>query len=161
VALKKAEMEELQNTVNRMKENGVDSEQLALLEAELDAAKAELAAFEITAPFDGTVAKMNARAGSSIRAGEVAVILTDFSSWLVKTTDLTEIDVVALTENDPVRVRLDALPGAELKGTVLAIGQSYLENQGDIVYEVTVLLNDTHPAMRWGMTANVTFENEE
>jgi hypothetical protein len=36
-----------------------------------------------------------------------------------------------------------------------------MENQGDIVYEVTVTLNDTHPAMRWGMTASVVFENQE
>jgi hypothetical protein len=46
-----------------------------------------------------------------------------------------------------------------LTGSVLSIGQSYSENQGDIVYEVTVLLTDTHPAMRWGMTAAVVFED--
>ena len=69
--------------------------------------------------------------------------------------------MVALTENDPVVVRLDALPGVELKGTILSIGQTYQENQGDIVYEVTIQLKDTHPAIRWGMTANVTFANEE
>ena len=161
VALKQADMEKLQSTVDRMKENGVDPNEMSVLEAQLDAAKAEVAAFEITAPFDGVVAKMDAKAGSSIRAGEVAVVLTDVSSWLVKTTDLTEIDVVELTENDPVMVSLDALPNLELKGTILSISQTFLENQGDIMYEVTVLLNDTHPAIRWGMTANVTFENEE
>ena len=161
IALKKAEMEKLQDRVDRMQENGVDREQLAVAEAELDAAKAKVTAFEIRAPFDGVVAKMNAKAGSSVRPGDVALVLTDFSSWLVKTTDLTEIDVVALTENDPVVVTLDALPGLELKGTIFSIGQTYQENQGDIVYEVTVLLNDTHPAMRWGMTASVTFENQE
>ena len=161
VALKKAEMEKLQNTYDRMKENGVDSNELAVLEARLDAAKAEVTAFEITAPFDGVVAKMNAKAGSSIRTGEVAVVITDFSNWLVKTTDLTEIDVVELTENEPVVATLDALPNVELKGTILSIGQTYSENQGDVVYDVTVLLNDTHPAMRWGMTASVTFQNQE
>ena len=41
----------------------------------------------------------------------------------------------------------------ELKGTILSIGQTYTENQGDIVYEVTVQLTEAHPAMRWGMTA--------
>ena len=161
VALKQAELQDAQNTVDRMKENGVDTEELAVLEARLNAAKAEVAAFEITAPFDGVVAEMNAKAGSSIRPGEVAVIIADFSNWLVNTTDLSEIDVVEVTENDPVRVTLDALPGTELKGTVLSIGQVYMENQGDIVYEVTVMLDDIHPAMRWGMTASVLFENQE
>jgi multidrug resistance efflux pump len=161
VALKKAEMEEIQNTLNRMKEDGVDSEELAVLEAQLNAANAEVAAFEITAPFDGVVAKMNAKAGSSIPAGEVAAVVADFSKWLVKTTDLTEIDVVKLTENGPVLVKLDALPDVELHGTVLSIGQTYSENQGDVVYDVTVQLTDTHPAIRWGMTASMTFTNEE
>ena len=161
VALKKAETERLQNTVNRMKENGVDTEQLAVSEAELEAAKAKVTAFEITAPFDGVVAEMNAKAGSSIRPGEVAVVVADFSQWLVKTTDLTEIDVVELTEGDSVVVKLDALPDLDLKGTILSIGQTFLENQGDVVYEVTVQLTDTHPAIRWGMTASVTFANEE
>ena len=161
VALKKAKVEEFQGTLDRMKENGVDTEELGVLEAQLEAAKAELARFEVTAPFDGVVAKMNAKQGSSIRTGEVAVTIADFSSWLVSTTDLTEIDVVELTENDPVLIRLDAIPDVELKGTVLSIGQIYTENQGDVVYEVTVQLTDAHPAMRWGMTASVTFPNED
>ena len=158
--LKKAQLDELQRAYDRMKE-GVDAEQLALLEARLDAAKAGVAAFSVIAPFDGVVAKLNARDGSSINAGEIAVSIADFSTWVVKTKDLTEIDVVHLAEGQPVLVALDAIPGVELKGTILSIGQTYSENQGDVVYEVIVLLADTHPAMRWGMTASVSFTNEE
>jgi HlyD family secretion protein len=157
LALKKARLEDLQRTYERTKD-GVDTDQLAVLEARLDAAKAGVAAFSVLAPFDGVVTKLNAKAGSSINAGEVAVTVADFSSWLVKTTDLTEIDVVKLTEQQPVVVTLDALPDVELNGEIQSIGQSYSENQGDIVYEVTILLSDTHPAMRWGMTAEVKFE---
>ena len=161
VALKKSEMEKIQAKYDRMKENGVDSAELELLEAQLAAAESKVDAFEITAPFDGVVAEMDARAGSSIRPGEVAVTVADFSNWLVQTTDLTEIDVVELTEGDPVIVTLDALPNVELNGTVLSISQTFTQNQGDVVYEATVQLNDIHPAMRWGMTASVTFLNEE
>jgi hypothetical protein len=60
-----------------------------------------------------------------------------------------------------VTVRLDAIPEAQLAGTILSIGQTYTENQGDVVYEVTILLDDTHPAMRWGMTAAVNFEAQD
>jgi multidrug resistance efflux pump len=105
--------------------DGIDSEQLAVLEARLNAAKAGVAAFSVIAPFDGVVAGMKAKAGSSI-------------------------NVVELTEGQPVIVTLDALPDVELKGEILSIGQSYAENQGDIVYEVTIILIDTHPGMRWG-----------
>jgi HlyD family secretion protein len=157
LALKKARLEDLERTSERMKD-GVDTDQLAVLEARLDTAKAGVAAFSVLAPFDGVVTKLNARIGSSINAGEVAVTVADFSGWLVKTTDLTEIDVVKLTEKQPVVVTLDALPAVELNGEIQSIGQSYSENQGDIVYEVTILLSDTGPAMRWGMTAEVKFE---
>jgi HlyD family secretion protein len=77
---------------------------------------------------------------------------------VVKTTDLTEIDVVNIKEGQPVTVKLDAFPGKEFKGNVFSIGQNFTENQGDIVYEVTILLTDKDAAMRWGMTAVVTFE---
>jgi membrane fusion protein, multidrug efflux system len=155
--LKKAKLDEAQHTFDRMK-GGTDEDQLKVLQARVDAAKAGVAAFEVTAPFDGTIADLPAKQGGSINAGQSAVTIADFTQWLVKTTDLTEIDVVNLQEGQPVTVTLDALPDTELKGQILSIGQNYAENQGDIVYEVTILLTDTHPAMRWGMTAAVKFE---
>ena len=158
LALKKAEMDAAQRTYDRLK-GGADSEQLAVLEARLDAAEAGVAAFSVIAPFDGVAAELNAKLGDSINAGEPAVTIADFSQWLVKTTDLTEIDVVALSEGQPVTITLDAIPDAALTGEVLSIGQTFSENQGDIVYEVTILLTETDPAMRWGMTAAVTFED--
>ena len=160
LALKKAKWEDLRRAYERMK-GGVDEDQLAVLEARLRAAKAGVAALEVTAPFDGVVAKMNAKEGSSINAGQVAVTVVDFSEWLVKTTDLTEVDVVNVNEGQPVEVILDALPDTTLKGSVLSIGQNYSENQGDIVYEVTILLTDQNPAMRWGMTVEVNLLNDD
>ncbi|MBL8103325.1 MAG: HlyD family efflux transporter periplasmic adaptor subunit, partial [Anaerolineales bacterium] len=157
LALKEALLEKAQLAYDRLKD-GPDADQLPLLEARLMAAKAEVAAFSITAPFDGIVADLNAKTGDSITAGEVAVTIADTSNWMVLTTDLTEIDVVNIAEGQPVTVKLDALPGVELKGKVLSIGQSYTVNQGDVVYEVTILLTDKDAAMRWGMTAVVTFE---
>ncbi len=160
LALKKAKMENVQRTYDRLK-GGVDADQLAVGEARLAAAKAGVAAFSVTAPFDGVVTDISAKLGNSINAGQSAVTVADFSHWVVNTTDLTEIDVVKLKESDPVVVTLDALPGVELKGTITSIGQTYSENQGDIVYKVTVMLDDTDPAMRWGMTAEVKFEQKQ
>ena len=159
LALKKAELEAAQRTYDRLKD-GADAEQLAVLEARLEAAEAGVAAFSVLAPFDGVVAELNARAGNSISAGEVAVTVADFSSWLIETTDLTEIDVVSLSEGQPVTVTLDAIPGETLNGVIESIGQTYEENQGDIVYPVTVALENTHPSLRWGMTAVVKFTDD-
>lgn len=157
LALKKAKLDEAQRVYDRLKD-GPDAEQLPLLEARLNAAKAGVAVFTVTAPFDGVVAALNAKAGNSIKAGEIAVTVADFSSWLIETTDLTEIDVVTLSEGGPVTVTLDALPEANLNGVIESISQTYEEKQGDIVYAVTVALDDSHPQLRWGMTAIVNFE---
>jgi multidrug resistance efflux pump len=159
LALKKAKMEALQRTYDRLK-GGVDADQLAVQEARLNAAKAAVASFSVIAPFDGVVADLKGKLGNSINPGEPAVMVADFSHWIVNTTDLTEIDVVELAEGQPVIVTLDAIPDVELKGTLQSIGQTFSENQGDVVYEVTVMLTDTDPAMRWGMTAEVKFEQD-
>ena len=125
--------------------------------ANLEAARASLADVELRAPFDGTVAGLNVRAGETIAAGQPIVSIADFSSWTVKTTDLTEIDVVKIAEGQPVTVTLDAIPDAKLAGKVASIGQTFTERQGDVVYEVSVELTDSLPNMRWGMTATVRF----
>ncbi|MEW6240650.1 MAG: HlyD family efflux transporter periplasmic adaptor subunit [Chloroflexota bacterium] len=121
-------------------------------------ARAALANAEVRAPFAGVITSLDLKVGEFASAGQPVVTIADTSSWVVKTTDLTEIDVVSISEGQPATVKLDAIPDAELKGNVLSIGQSYSESQGDVVYEVTILLTDVHPAMRWGMTAEVKFE---
>lgn len=123
--------------------------------------RAALANAEVRAAIAGTITRLDLKAGEFVPAGQLVVTIADLSSWVVKTTDLTEIDVVNVREGQPVEVTLDALPDETFKGNVLSIGQSYSENQGDIVYEVTILLNDKSPAMRWGMTAEVEFINDD
>lgn len=120
--------------------------------------RAALANAEVRAPFPGVITNLNLKVGEFRAYGQPVVTIADTSSWVVKTTDLTEIDVVNIKEGQPVTVKLDAFPGQEFKGNVFSIGQNYTENQGDIVYEVTILLTDKDAAMRWGMTAVVTFE---
>jgi len=136
----------------------------ALAEAQFEAARANLAAaraaladVELLAPFDGTVAGLKVKGGETVSPGQVVVSLADFSGWIVKTTDLTELDVVKISEGQPVTITLDALPEADIDGLVQTIGQNFAEKQGDVVYEVTVELTEMLPNMRWGMTAVVKF----
>ena len=125
--------------------------------ANLAAARAALADVELLAPFDGTVAGLKVKSGEMVSPGQVAVSVADFSGWIVKTTDLTELDVVKLSEGQAVSVMLDAIPDVTLSGAVKTIGQNYTEKQGDVVYEVTVELIEALPNTRWGMTSVVKF----
>lgn len=122
------------------------------------ATRAVLANAEIRAPFPGLVTDLNLKLGEFTSSGQPVMTIADTSNWIVKTRDLTEIDVVNIKEGQPVTVKFDALPELEFKGNVLSISNNFSENQGDIVYEVTILLTDTNAAMRWGMTAVVTFK---
>jgi multidrug resistance efflux pump len=123
--------------------------------------RAALASAEVRAPFDGTLTNLDLKVGEFAASGQPVLTVADLSSWVVKTTDLTEIDVVNLSEGQPVDVTLDAIPNVTLKGNILSISHNYTEKQGDIVYKVTILLSDKNPDMRWGMTAQVKFQIQE
>ena len=83
--------------------------------------------------------------------------MADYSTWVVKTDNLTETDVVNLAVGQKVEVVLDALPEVTLSGEVTHINARFEEKRGDITYTVTILLSQTDPQMRWGMTAAVSF----
>ena len=56
-----------------------------------------------------------------------------------------------------VEIVPDALPDTQLFGTVEKIGQAFTTQAGDILYTVTISLEDSHPDLRWGMTVELTF----
>jgi len=157
------ELEQAQSEYDKLT-SGMDAGEKSVAEAQYEAARANLAAaraaladVELTAPFDGTVAGLKVKTGETVSPGQVAVSVADFSGWIVKTTDLTELDVVNITEGQAVAITLDAIPDQILAGVVKTIGQNYSKKQGDVVYEVTVELTEALPNMRWGMTAVVKF----
>lgn len=120
--------------------------------------RAALANAEVRAPFTGTITNLNLKVGEFNSAGQTVVTMADFSSWVVKTTDLTELDVVKIKEGDAVTLTLDAIPGLTFHGAVQSISTNYIEKEGDIDYVVTIALTDPDPRVRWGMTAQVTFK---
>ena len=123
------------------------------------ASKAALANLELKAPFGGTVTSLDLKVGMFVQPGVEVAKLVDGSSWLVKTTDLTELNVIRIQPGMLASVTLDAMPGVQMTAQVQSIekfGQTY---QGDIVYPVTLKLNSPDPRLRWNMTATVTFEN--
>jgi multidrug resistance efflux pump len=117
-----------------------------------------LADRELRAPFDGEIAAMELKIGQQVAAGAPVVQLADTSTWLIETSDLTELNVVDVQEGDEARVTIDALPDVELTGVIERIRPLGENVQGDITYKVTIRLNETDPRLRWNMTAAVTLE---
>ncbi len=137
--------------------DGPNADQLTLAKAQLDAAKDTLANYVITAPFSGVVADVNVKVGEQVGTDTRAVSIADFSTWTVETTDVTELEVVKLSEGQKVDLIPDALPDLALTGEVTQISNAFTQQGGDIIYTVTIRVNQTDPRLRWGMTVEAVF----
>lgn len=144
--------------------NGPDADELALAEARLATANAQLAAakdildtLELKAPFDGTIIEVYQAAGELASPGQAVFLLADFSKWYIETTDLTEMEVVKLVENEKASIIPDALSDITLNASIESINQGFKEKSGDIVYKVRLSLTEPDARLRWGMTVEVQF----
>lgn len=137
--------------------DGPNADQLALAKANLDAAQDALSNYVLTAPFAGVVADVNVKVGEQVGAETRIVSIADFKSWIVKTTDVTELEVVKLSVGQKVTLVPDALPDVELTGTVVEISNAFIQQGGDILYTVRIRVNETDPRLKWGMTVEAIF----
>lgn len=140
--------------------DGPNADQLALAKANLDAAEDALSNYVLTAPFAGVVAEVNVKEGEQVGTETRIISIADFKSWTVKTTDVTELEVVKLTVGQKVLLIPDALPELELSGTVIEISDAYTQQGGDILYTVRIQVDDPDERLRWGMTVEATFLQE-
>lgn len=144
---------------------GVNKDQLTLAQARLENASAQVAAAEsnllnyvLTAPFDGAVAEVEIEVGDQVTAESRAVAIADTSSWMIETTDITELEVVDVSEGQNVTFIADALPDVTMDGIVTEISQSSYTQSGDVIYTVRIKANEVDPRVKWGMTVEVNFE---
>lgn len=127
--------------------------------ANLEAAQKALDRMTLRAPFDGRVGDINLEVGELVAPGVPVMQFGDFTNWLVKTTDLTELDVVAVKNGLPAEIRIDALPGEVIEGVVTDIASVSQVTRGDVTYEVSIELGDiSELPLRWGMTAFADIE---
>jgi HlyD family secretion protein len=96
-----------------------------------------------------------------ITAGQAIVALGDLGALRVETTDLSETDVARVREGQLVKITFDALPGKTLSGKVTRIAPMSTPGQSGVNYAVTVELDQTDPALRWGMTAFVDVQIDQ
>ena len=83
--------------------------------------------------------------------------LANFNSWIVETTDITELEVVKLSVGQAVSIVPDALLDLTLNGTITEISRAYIQQGSDILYTVRISVDETDPRLLWGMTVETTF----
>ena len=140
--------------------------------ARLELAKQQLARCEVRAEVPGIVVykdvffgseQRKPQVGDQVWANQPLVILPDVSRMEVDTR-VRETDVHKVERNQKVSVRVEAYPDLRLSGTVSLVGtlaQEEKERRGTKFFSVRVLIKESEPRLRPGMTARVEIEVEE
>ncbi len=164
LALARVRQEDAQRRYELLK-NGPDPDAVALAQARVANAEAQLAAaegsltnLELRAPFTGTIATLELKPGAYISPGADVLTLVDNSDWRVETTDLTELNVVRIAPGDKATITFDALPNIKFEGNVLNVSSLGENRQGDITYRVVSTISQLDNRLKWNMTCSVVIQ---
>lgn len=119
----------------------------------------------VTAPMDGMVAYVNYRVGDTIMASESSdrwsLQLMDMynTSEMYIYTTVSDLDVLYITQDAPVTITVDALPGEVFEGKVMNLNQ-YTDRDGKTVYNVQISVVGRE-GLRPGMNTNCFVDSGE
>ena len=134
---------------------GAKLAQLQQAKADIIAAKNRLDQSQLIAPISGVVTQVNVIAGEYATPGKILIVISAVDQLQVKTTDLSERDIVKVQIDAPASILIDAL-GQEFSGKVVNISPLANTLGGDVVYEVTLDFDEQPAGALAGMTADVT-----
>ena len=128
-------------------------------QAILDAAIEMLNLATLTTPISGTVSSVDISPGETVTPGLIIIVIGDLNKMKLETTDLSERDIAKVQVGQTVSAYFDALD-QEMSGKVSYISTQASSLGGDVVYAVTITLDEAVPALRWGMSAEVNINVE-
>lgn len=133
---------------------------LSQTQAALQQAQSLLATRQLHAPIAATVTAINGNVGETVLPAQVLVTLANLNELQIETTDLSERDVARVAVGQAVTIFVEA-SGGEIKGHVLRIAPQAATIGGDVVFPVTITLDEQSPTLRWGMSVQVEIEAAE
>jgi HlyD family secretion protein len=161
LALKKAELEDIQRTYDLLKD-GPNAQDVIAAQARVDAARATVDSLSIIAPFDGEVLFVDNRVGDVVDVGDLSVNLANLDHLYVE-TQVDESDIASVKLGNLVTTMLDAVPGITLTGEVAAINPVGEVVSGLVKYNVRIELDkaEQDTFLPLGTTANVVIQVKE
>jgi RND family efflux transporter MFP subunit len=127
-------------------------------QALLDSAKATLLTQStLTAPFDGIIVSVDINLAETVVPGQVVIVLGDLSKFQIETTDLSERDVTRVQTGQSAKVFIEAL-NENFTGKVTDVDRISSTLGGDVVFKVTIDLDQQPQGLLWGMSADVQIE---
>ena len=140
--------------VRQRAEAKVQQAQMALELAQLNLAEGTL-----VAPFDGTVTSPSVAPGEFVQSDQTAVTLAMLNELQLETTDLSERYIVKIKVGAPVNIYVEALDKT-FTGKVVSISPKANTVGGDTVFQVTISFDEQPRDLLWGMTAEVTIQEQ-
>ena len=119
-----------------------------------DIAAATFAQSTLTAPFDAMVVDVAVIPGELVQANQVVITLADLNKLQITTTDLSERDIVRVKLGQSVSIYIEALDQT-VTGKVVQISPKSETVGGDVVYPVTIEMDEQPDGLMWGMSAEV------
>jgi len=122
--------------------------------------------FQVRSPSQGTVLEILVHTGEIITSGTatfgggtILMRIADLSHMVVK-AKINEVNIPRVSAGQPVDIRLDALPGQLFKGRVTAIATQGVKENNLVTYEVSIDIENAHPALKPMLTANIDIETK-
>ncbi len=150
---KQASLQKIQNGADSL---DIKSAELSVTKAQnaLQDAKDTLADYYIRAPFGGTIAKLNIKAGDP--AGSSTVVATLIANEQVVDIPLNEVDVAKVKVGEKATLSFDAIDGLTLTGKVVSIDTVGTVTSGVVNYTVTISFDSTDPRVKPGMSTTAS-----
>jgi HlyD family secretion protein len=125
----------------------------------LDSAKYALAQGTLLAPFDGTIIEIDIEVGEIAQPGKIVIMEGDVVGMQIETTDLSERDVPAVQIGQTASVYFKPLD-VTVTGKVVRVSLISETVGGDVVYPITVELDEQPEGLLWGMSAEVEIQTK-
>jgi RND family efflux transporter MFP subunit len=129
------------------------------MQSALEVAKESLAQGTLVAPFAGTIVEVDISPSEYVQPGQVIIKLAKLDDLQIETTDLSELNVAAVKIGQPAKVFVEALD-ENFSGKVTAISPISDTIGGDVVFKVTIQLDEQPKDLLWGMSADVEINVE-
>lgn len=120
----------------------------------LSDAEQKLADYTIRAPFDGTVAKIDLKAGDTAASGTAA--FTIVTTQQVADISLNEVDVVKVKVGQKATLTFSAIDGLDLTGEVAEVDTIGTVTQNVVNYSAKILFDTQDNRVKPGMSVSVT-----
>ncbi|MDP3725301.1 MAG: HlyD family efflux transporter periplasmic adaptor subunit [Nanoarchaeota archaeon] len=117
-------------------------------------AKQTILDYEIRAPFDGVLAKLNAQEGDEVSAG--SILATFATRQKIAEISLNEVDIAGVRQGQKATLTFDAIPGLTITGEVAEIDTIGMTSQGVVTYNVKVAFDTDDARVKPSMTASAS-----